>query len=195
MGSDAELGRRLTASGYRYKGSRYKGTTMTTDIGPRRMTRTATRIWSSKWGRCAALALAVGVGAGGVATTRFAAAAGPAVTPKTEAPNEARGAVARVLVRRQGAGAVGRPHRSRGRRAAARRSGMHGRGFPAPGQGGDDDDNNIPPFFRRFFEFGPGEGFGGGPSPGPSHGVGSGSSSTPAATSSPTATSSRARRR
>jgi serine protease Do len=147
---------------------------MTTDIGPRRMTRTATRIWSSKWGRFAALALAVGVGAGGVATTRFAAAAGPAaVTPKTETPNEAKvlshafSSVAKAL-----APSVVRIEVEVGAPATAER--MHGRGFPAPGQGGDDDDNNIPPFFRRFFEFGPGEGFGGGPNPGPSHGVGSG---------------------
>jgi len=137
------------------------------------MTRTATRIWSSKWGRCAALALAVGVGAGGVATTRFAAAAGPAVTPKTETPNEAKvlshafSSVAKAL-----APSVVRIEVEVGAPATAER--MHGRGFPAPGQGGDDDDNNIPPFFRRFFEFGPGEGFGGGPNPGPSHGVGSG---------------------
>ena len=142
---------------------------MTIETTPRRLT----RIWSSNWGRFAALALAVGVGAGGVATARLASAAGAAaVTPKTETPNEAKvlshafSSVAKAL-----APSVVRIEVEVGAPATAER--MHGRGFPAPGQGGDDDDN-IPPFFRRFFEFGPGEGFGGGPSPGPSHGVGSG---------------------
>jgi len=146
---------------------------MTTDIGPRRSTRTFTRIWSSNWGRFAALTLALGVGAGGVATTRLASAAGTAaVTPKTETPNEAKvlshafSSVAKAL-----APSVVRIEVEVGAPATAER--MHGRGFPAPGQGGDDDEN-VPPFFRRFFEFGPGEGFGGGPNPGPSHGVGSG---------------------
>jgi serine protease Do len=137
--------------------------------------RQLTRIWSSNWGRLTALALAVGAGAGGVATTRFASAAGAAaVTPKTETPNEAKvlshafSSVAKAL-----GPSVVRIEVEVGAPATAER--MHGRGFPSPGQGGgDDDDNNIPPFFRRFFEFGPGEGFGGGPSPGPSHGVGSG---------------------
>ncbi len=143
---------------------------MTTESRPR----TSTRIWTSNWGRCAALALAVGVGAGGVATTRFASAAGAAaVTPKTETPNEAKvlshafSSVAKAL-----APSVVRIEVEVGAPATAER--MHGRGFPAPGQGGGDDDENVPPFFRRFFEFGPGEGFGGGGSPGPSHGVGSG---------------------
>ncbi len=145
---------------------------MTTDTTPRRLTRTSTGIWSSNWGRFAALALAVGVGAGGVATTRFASAAGAAaVTPKTETPNEAKvlshafSSVAKAL-----APSVVRIEVEVGAPATAER--MHGRGVPNPGQGGDDDDN-VPPFFRRFFEFGPGEG-GGMPSPGPSHGVGSG---------------------
>ncbi len=143
---------------------------MTTEPSPRRLT----RIWTSNWGRCTALALAVGVGAGGVATTRFASAAGAAaVTPKTETPNEAKvlshafSSVAKAL-----GPSVVRIEVEVGAPATAER--MHGHGFPAPGQGGGDDDENVPPFFRRFFEFGPGEGFGGGPSPGPSHGVGSG---------------------
>src|SRR6185295_2381801 len=37
--------------------------------------------------------------------------------------------------------------------------------------GPDDDDDSVPPFFRHFFEFGPG---GGMPDQGPAHGVGSG---------------------
>ena len=142
---------------------------MTIDTSPRRLT----RIWTSNWGRATALALAVGVGAGGFAGTRLAsAAAAAAVTPKTETPNEAKvlshafSSVAKAL-----APSVVRIEVEVGAPATAER--MHGRGFPAPGQGGDDDDN-VPPFFRRFFEFGPGEGFGGGPNPGPSHGVGSG---------------------
>ena len=94
-----------------------------------------------------------------------AAAAPAAVTPKTEAPNEARALsrafsnVARALgpsvvrieveVARNGGG--GRPDRRRA---------------PAP----DDDDDSVPPFFRHFFD---GQG-GGMPDPGPAHGVGSG---------------------
>jgi serine protease Do len=96
-----------------------------------------------------------------------AAAAPAAVTPKTEAPNEARALsrafsnVARALgpsvvrieveVARNAGGGGGRPDRRRA---------------PAP----DDDDGNIPPFFRHFFD---GQG-GGMPEPGPAHGVGSG---------------------
>jgi serine protease Do len=94
-----------------------------------------------------------------------AAAAGTAVTPKTEAPNEARAlshafsnvakalgpSVVRIEVE------MGAP-----RNAAAR----------SPGGGGGDDDEDVPPFFRRFFQFGPGGG--GMPDPGPGHGVGSG---------------------
>jgi serine protease Do len=58
--------------------------------------------------------------------------------------------------------------------------GERGRGhMPMPGPngggGGDDDDNDVPPFFRHFFQFGPGGPGGGGmPEPGPAHGVGSG---------------------
>src|SRR3954470_18607560 len=96
-----------------------------------------------------------------------AAAAGGAVTPKTEAPNEARALsrafsnVAKALapsvvrieveVSRNAMGGKGRPH------------------MPVP-NGPDDDDDSVPPFFRHFFE-GPG---GGMPDPGPAHGVGSG---------------------
>jgi serine protease Do len=84
------------------------------------------------------------------------------VTPRTEAPNEARALshafsnVARALgpsvVRIEVE--VGAP-----RNATAR------------GPGGDEGDDEVPPFFRHFFQFGPG---GGMPEPGPGHGVGSG---------------------
>ncbi len=98
-----------------------------------------------------------------------AAAATAAVTPKTEAPNEARALsrafsnVAKALgpsvvrieveVARGGMGGPGggRPDRRRA---------------PTP----DDDDDDVPPFFRHFF----GQGGGGMPDPGPAHGVGSG---------------------
>ena len=100
-----------------------------------------------------------------------AAAANAAVTPKTEAPNEARAlsrafsnvakalgpSVVRIEVEvARGGGGGGRPDR---------------RGRPAPNAPGDDDDN-VPPFFRHFFDFG--QGGGGMPNPGPAHGVGSG---------------------
>jgi serine protease Do len=99
---------------------------------------------------------------------RGAQAANAAVTPKTEAPNEARAisrafsAVAKALgpsvVRIEVEVTAGRPaDHLRGRR-------------PGPGPDGDND-NDIPPFFRHFFEGPGGEGM---PSPGPSHGVGSG---------------------
>ena len=116
-----------------------------------------------------ALTLALGWGAGGMTTVRLASAAGPgAVTPKTETPNEARvlsrafSSVAKALspsVVRIEVEVGGGPRADK----------MRGARPGAPGQGGGDDDE-IPPFFRRFFDFG-GEG---GPSPGPSHGVGSG---------------------
>src|SRR3954453_20625623 len=83
-----------------------------------------------------------------------AAAAGGSVTPKTEAPNEARALsrafsnVAKALgpsvvrieveVARGGAGGPGGGGRPDRRRA------------PAP----EDDDDNVPPFFRHFFDFG-----------------------------------------
>jgi serine protease Do len=101
-----------------------------------------------------------------------AAAAGAAVTPKTEAPNEARAmsrafsAVAKAL----GPSVV----RIEVEVGSPRVADRLGRRHPGPGPGPDDDDggnDGIPPFFRHFFEFGPGEGM---PSPGPSHGVGSG---------------------
>src|SRR5262245_49224308 len=94
-----------------------------------------------------------------------AAAANAAVTPKTEAPNEAR-ALSRAFS--NVAKALGP---SAGRiEVEVSRGGMSGCGrrrMPTP----DDDDDNVPPFFRHFFEFGPG---GGMPDPGPAHGVGSG---------------------
>jgi len=119
------------------------------------------------------LALAGGLIAGGVGSmARSASAAGAAggVTPKTETPNEARvlsrafSSVAKALapsvvrIEVEVGGGGQRPDR------------FHGRRPQGPGDG-DGNDNDVPPFFRRFFEFGPGEGF---PSPGPSHGVGSG---------------------
>jgi len=101
------------------------------------------------------------------------AAAGAAVTPKTEAPNEARAlsrafsnvakALAPSVVRIEVEVARGGMGNGNG--------GPNRRGRPAPNGPGDDDDDNVPPFFRHFFEFGPG---GGMPEPGPQHGVGSG---------------------
>jgi serine protease Do len=126
--------------------------------------------------RLLALSLAGGIGAGGMALARHAsAAAAGAVTPKTETPNEARvlshafSSVAKAL-----APSVVRIEVEVG--AAPRADRMHGRRpqmGPGQGQGEGDDDDNIPPFFRRFFDFGQGDGSPGGP-PGPSHGVGSG---------------------
>jgi len=114
-----------------------------------------------------ALLCAVMAGAGfffhgtrGPALIAPAAAASTAVTPKTEVPNEAKAlshafsAVAKALgpsvVRIEVE--VGAP-RAEGPRA----------GRPAP--------DDVPPMFRHFFEFGPGEEL---PAPGPQHGVGSG---------------------
>jgi len=139
-----------------------------------RRPRRPTRFWTLPPRRRTALALvlAAALGAGGLTTMGTAAAAGAgAVTPKTETPNEARvmsrafSSVAKALspsvVRIEvEVGGGPRADRSRGNRPGA------------PGQGGGDDDE-IPPFFRRFFDFGGGEGFPG-PSQGPSHGVGSG---------------------
>jgi serine protease Do len=140
------------------------------DTKPRRL---SNRFWTSSrsWRGALALALATGVGAGGMATIRHASAAAPAaVTPKTETPNEAKvlsrafSSVAKALspsVVRIEVEVGGAP------RADRMKNGHPG----APGQGGGGDDDEIPPFFRRFFDFGaPGDG----PSPGPSHGVGSG---------------------
>ncbi len=97
-----------------------------------------------------------------------AQAASAAVTPKTEAPNEARAlshafsnvakALAPSVVRIEVE--VGSP----------RAAGPHGR-MQGPDDDDDGDDSGIPPFFRHFFQFGPG---GGMPDPGPQHGVGSG---------------------
>ncbi|HVZ88375.1 MAG TPA: trypsin-like peptidase domain-containing protein [Polyangia bacterium] len=101
---------------------------------------------------------------------RAAHAAGAAVTPKTEAPNEARALshafsnVAKAL----GPSVV----RIEVEVGAPRGAGGHGRMQQMPND--DDDDgngNDVPPFFRHFFQFGPG---GGMPEPGPQHGVGSG---------------------
>jgi len=109
-----------------------------------------------------------------------AEAAGPAVTPKTEAPNEARALshafsnVAKAL----GPSVV----RIEVEIGGGRGMGPHGRSPQTPNDEGDDDDsggngngndNQVPPFFRHFFQFGPGGG-GGMPAPGPAHGVGSG---------------------
>ncbi|HXU04052.1 MAG TPA: trypsin-like peptidase domain-containing protein [Polyangia bacterium] len=96
-----------------------------------------------------------------------AAAAGAAVTPRTEAPNEAR-ALSRAFS--NVAKALG-PSVVRIEVEVAR-GGMGGgrhRMQPPGGGGDDDDDNSVPPFFRHFFDNG-----GGMPDPGPAHGVGSG---------------------
>jgi serine protease Do len=96
---------------------------------------------------------------------RPAHAAAAAVTPKTEAPNEAR-ALSRAFSNVAKALA---PSVVRIEVEVARGGGMNGggrRGRPGPD---DDDDESVPPFFRHFF--GPG---GGMPDPGPVHGVGSG---------------------
>jgi serine protease Do len=146
---------------------------------PRRNARASTSAQGASRPRRAllALSLAVGLGAaaGGITTARLASAAGAgAVTPKTETPNEARvlsrafSSVAKALgpsVVRIEVEVGGGPRADR----------MHGRrpGGPGQGDGQGDDNGDIPPMFRRFFDFGPGEGFSG-PNPGPSHGVGSG---------------------
>jgi serine protease Do len=114
----------------------------------------------------------LGAGLGGAALFGFAGsratlvpaavAAAPAVTPKTEVPSEAKAlsrafssvakalgpSVVRIEVE---VGAEGRGERTANNRRAA--------------------PDEIPPMFRHFFEFGPGEGM---PAPGPQHGVGSG---------------------
>jgi serine protease Do len=89
-----------------------------------------------------------------------AAASAAVTTPKTEVPTEAKAlshafsAVAKAL----GPSVV---------RIEVEVSAPHAEGF-AGGRGAPDD---VPPMFRHFFEFGPGEDA---PSPGPQHGVGSG---------------------
>src|SRR5262245_10910078 len=83
----------------------------------------------------------------GTGTSTPAAAAGAAVTPKTEAPNEARAmsrafsAVAKAL-----GPSVVRIEVEVGAPKVADRRGR--RGQPAPDDEGDD--GNIPPFFRHF---------------------------------------------
>src|SRR5450755_4107484 len=104
-------------------------------------------------------------------TTAPAAAAGAAVTPKTEVPNEARALshafsnVAKAL----GSSVV----RIEVEVGSPRGGAPHGR---MPNDDGDENDggNEVPPFFRHFFQYGPGGGGGGMPDPGPQHGVGSG---------------------
>src|SRR6185369_11387625 len=98
-----------------------------------------------------------------------AAAAPAAVTPKTEAPNEAR-ALSRAFS--NVAKALG-PSVVRIEVEVARGGMGGGRHRVQPPGGQDDDDNNdgnVPPFFRHFFDFNGG----GMPDPGPAHGVGSG---------------------
>ncbi|HEY4392797.1 MAG TPA: hypothetical protein VGP64_01990, partial [Polyangia bacterium] len=120
------------------------------------MTRTRLRLLF-----CLALGATVGLG-GRSSRSLFAPAtaqaAGPAVTPKTEAPNEARAlshafsnvakALAPSVVRIEVEIAGGRG------------MGPHGRGG-MPDEG-DEGDEEMPPFFRHFFQ-GPG---GGMPMPG-----------------------------
>ena len=120
------------------------------------------------------VAAAFGVAAGSGLAHNFpnvvatAAAASPAVTPKTEAPNEAR-ALSRAFS--NVAKALG-PSVVRIEVEVARGGGGGGPGqrrrMPAPNGPGDDED--VPPFFRHFFD-GPG---GGMPDQGPARGVGSG---------------------
>src|SRR5262252_6102698 len=84
-----------------------------------------------------------------------AAAANAAVTPKTEAPNEAR-ALSRAFsnVAKALAPSVVRIEVEVARGGMG--NGHPGRRGPAPnGPNGDDDDDSVPPFFRHFFEFGP----------------------------------------
>jgi serine protease Do len=123
------------------------------------------------------VALGMGaVGARGAGLVSPASAAAPAVTPKTEAPNEAR-ALSRAFsaVAKAVAPSVVRIEVEVGAPRVAERGGRGRHPGPSPDEGDNDDgggNGGIPPFFRHFFEFGPGgEGM---PNPGPSHGVGSG---------------------
>jgi serine protease Do len=99
-------------------------------------------------------------GGHGPALIASAEAANAAVTPKTEVPTEAKAlshafsSVAKAV----GPSVV----RIEVEVGAPRGEGLHG------GRGAPDD---IPPMFRHFFEFGPGDDL---PAPGPQHGVGSG---------------------
>jgi serine protease Do len=128
------------------------------------MSRTSLRVMLS----VAVLATAVGLATRQPSSVfSTARAAGAAVTPKTEAPNEARAlshAFSNV------AKALG-PSVVRIEVEVANPRGMggpHGR-MQMPDDG--DDDNDVPPFFRHFFQ---GPNGGGMPEPGPAHGVGSG---------------------
>jgi serine protease Do len=117
------------------------------------------------------LALGAGVLVGGVGLSgrapvvlASAEAAAPAVTPKTEAPNEAR-ALSRAFS--NVAKALGPSVVRIEVEVGAPRADQRGRGRQ---QQMPDEDNDMSPFFRRFFDFGGG----GMPQPGPQHGVGSG---------------------
>ncbi len=124
------------------------------------------------------VALFLAVGAGGTVglahldgrgpapiASAAAASTAPAVTPRTEAPNEAR-ALSRAfsnVAKALGPSVV---------RIEVEVAAAHGRGrMQAPNNDNNGDDSDVPPFFRHFFQFGPG---GGMPDQGPTHGVGSG---------------------
>ena len=120
------------------------------------------------------LALGAGVFVGGVGALGPRAGGdpvrrrgGPAVTPKTEAPNEAR-ALSRAFS--NVAKALGPSVVRIEVEVGAPRAGADWRGQGRPQM--PDDENDMSPFFRRFFDFGGGGG--GMPQPGPQHGVGSG---------------------
>jgi len=123
-------------------------------------------------GGCVALAAVAGIAHGTTGLVTPAAAAGAAVTPKTEAPSEAR-AMSRAFssVAKALGPSVVRIEVEVGAPRVADRLHGHGRGGPGPAPDDEGGNDGIPPFFRHFFEFGPGEGM---PSPGPQHGVGSG---------------------
>jgi serine protease Do len=99
-------------------------------------------------------------GAHGPTLIAPAQAASAAVTPKTEVPSEAKAlshafsSVAKAL----GPSVV---------RIEVEVGAPHAEGF----RGGRGAPDEVPPMFRHFFEFGPGDDV---PSPGPQHGVGSG---------------------
>jgi serine protease Do len=118
------------------------------------------------------LALGAGLVVGGAGLTGRtpmaiapAAAAAPAVTPKTEAPNEAR-ALSRAFS--NVAKALGPSVVRIEVEVGSPRADTRGRGRPQMPD--EDNDSDMSPFFRRFFDFGGG----GMPQPGPTHGVGSG---------------------
>jgi serine protease Do len=98
-----------------------------------------------------------------------AAAAAGAVTPKTEVPSEAR-ALSRAfsnVAKALGSSVV----RIEVEVGSPRAASPHGQ---MPNDEDGDDSNDAQPFFRHFFQFGPGGGMPGMPAPGPQHGVGSG---------------------